>query len=43
MIWGFWRSDDKSSQIWVIQESLLSYGSKLDIVFDDPNFPGAGK
>jgi hypothetical protein len=43
-IWGFWQPDTKSPQVWTaLQESLAKYGSKLDIVFDDPEYPAAGK
>ncbi len=43
-IWGFWGPDDKSVQIWKnIRELIFQYGSRLDIVYDDPEFPTAGK
>lgn len=43
-IWGVWGPDDKSEQIWAISRKLLSvYGVRLDIVYDDPAFPVAGK
>ncbi len=43
-IWGFWNSDDKSPQIWQLSRALLSqYGFRLDIVYDDPEFPVAGR
>ena len=43
-IWGFWGPDEKSPQIWEISRELLSqYDLRLDIVFDDPEFPVAGK
>ena len=43
-IWGFWGPDEKSQQIWEISRKLLSqYGTHLDIVYDDPAFPVAGK
>jgi hypothetical protein len=39
-IWGFWGPDDKSTQVWTISRTLLDrYGLRLDIVYDDPNFP----
>lgn len=43
-IWGFWGPDEKSPQIWEISRELLSqYDLRLDIVFDDPEFPVAEK
>ena len=43
-IWGFWGPDEKSPQIWELSRSLLEqYGIYLDIVYDDPAFPVAGK
>jgi hypothetical protein len=43
-IWGFWGPDEKSPQIWEISRKLLDqYGLSLDIVYDDPAFPAAGK
>jgi hypothetical protein len=43
-IWGFWGPDEKSPQIWSISQELLSrYGYRLDIVYDDPEFPVEGK
>ncbi len=43
-IWGFWGPDEKSPQIWEISRKLLSqYGTRLDIVYDDPAFPVEGK
>jgi hypothetical protein len=43
-IWGFWGSDEKSPQIWALSRQLLTqFGYKLDIVYDDPNFPLEGK
>ena len=42
-IWGLWQPD-RSLQIWnAVQQSLAKYGSKLDIVYFDPNFEIAGK
>ncbi|MEJ2270925.1 MAG: hypothetical protein P8X91_00240 [Candidatus Bathyarchaeota archaeon] len=38
-IWGLWEADEKSAQIWNISRKLLnSYGTKLDIVYDDSNY-----
>jgi hypothetical protein len=43
-IWGFWGPDEKSPQIWIISRKLLAYyGTRLDIVYDDPAFPVTGK
>ncbi len=43
-IWGLWGPDEKSQQIWNLSRTLLDqYGTRLDIVYDDPNFPVAGK
>jgi hypothetical protein len=42
-IWGLWQHDNSSQQVWkVMQASLSKYGSKLDIVYDDPAYPTAG-
>ncbi len=44
IIWGIWESNDTSTQIWnQVQNKLNQYGTKLDIVYDDPAFPVAGK
>jgi hypothetical protein len=38
-IWGFWGPDDKTPLIWNNTQTLLEkYGSRLDIVYDDPSF-----
>jgi hypothetical protein len=43
-IWGFWGPDEKSSKIWYNSRKLLAqYGTSLDIVYDDPAFPVAGR
>jgi hypothetical protein len=43
-IWGFWSPDNNSMQIWnALEASLAKYGSKLDIVYDDPAYPSAGR
>ncbi|MCL4429858.1 MAG: hypothetical protein M1167_03810 [Chloroflexi bacterium] len=43
-IWGYWGPDENSAKIWSISQSLLSeYGLRLDIVYEDPTFPVAGK
>jgi hypothetical protein len=42
-IW-YWESDEKSHQIWDLSRRLLSqYGTRLDIVYNDPDFPVTGK
>jgi len=39
-IWGYWGPDEKSLAIWSLSRSLLTqYGLRLDILYDDPNFP----
>lgn len=36
-IWGIWPADNQSQQVWTaVQASLAKYGSKLDIVCDEP-------
>jgi hypothetical protein len=36
-IWGIWSADNQSQQVWnTVQASLAKYGSKLDIVFNEP-------
>ncbi len=43
-IWGIWQPDNSSQQVWnAVQSSLAKYGSKLDIVYDDPAYPTAGR
>jgi hypothetical protein len=43
-IWGFWEPDENSQQIWAISQQLLAqYGTKLDIIYDDPAYPLADK
>jgi hypothetical protein len=43
-IWGIWQPDASSQQIWnAMQSSLAQFGSKLDIVYDDPAHPTAGR
>ncbi len=42
--WGIWHSGSTSLQVWnTLQTSLHKYGSKLDIVYDDPAYPTAGE
>ena len=36
-IWGIWPADKQSQQVWnAVQASLAKYGSKLDIVYNEP-------
>jgi hypothetical protein len=43
-IWGMWQPDAKSPQVWATaQGSLSKYGSKLDIIYNDPSFSVADK
>ncbi|MCL2358439.1 hypothetical protein [Candidatus Bathycorpusculum sp.] len=43
-IWGIWDADNTSQQIWnQVQTQLDQYGLKLDIVYDDPDYPVAGR
>jgi hypothetical protein len=43
-IWGLWKTDNNSEKIWAqLQNKLAQYGSKLDIVYDDPAYPLSGK
>jgi hypothetical protein len=43
-IWGMWEPDEKSAGIWDISRRLLSeYDLRLDIVYDDPVYPLAGR
>jgi hypothetical protein len=39
-IWGFWPSDSKTRHIAINMATLLDwYGTKLDIVYEDPAYP----
>jgi hypothetical protein len=43
-IWGIWQPDNSSQQVWnALQSSLAKYGSKLDIVYEDPAYPTSGR
>jgi hypothetical protein len=43
-IWGLWGPDEKSPQVWTqLQNSLKAHGLCLDIVYEDPQYPVAGK
>ena len=44
IIWGYWGPDANSPQIWsTFTKLILQYGVGLDVVFDDPAFPVAGR
>jgi hypothetical protein len=39
-IWGLWQADNLSEPLCVnLNNALQQYGSKLDIIYDDPAFP----
>ena len=41
-IWGLWNADDLSQKVWDDANKLIwQYGSRLDIVYDDPEFINA--
>ena len=41
-IWGLWNADDLSPKIWDDANKLIDqYGSRLDIVYNDPEFNNA--
>ena len=43
-IWGLWNANSTSQQVWTqLQSKLAQYGSKLDIVYDDPAYPVVGR
>jgi len=43
-IWGIWHANDTTQEIWYqLQNKIEQYGLKLDIVFEDPKHPVAGK
>lgn len=43
-IWGLWKADERSEKIWDDVNKLLDqYGSRLDVVYDDPEFNNALK
>jgi len=43
-IWGLWDANDICQQIWnQVQTQLNQHGLKLDIVYDDPDYPAAGR
>jgi hypothetical protein len=39
-IWGLWPGNSTSQLVWSnLQTALSKYGSKLDIIYDDPAYP----
>jgi len=43
-IWGIWQPDNTSQQIWnQLQTKLDKHELKLDIIYEDPNYPVTGK
>ncbi len=43
-IWGLWQPDNSSQLVWNSAQTALSkYGSKLDIIYDDPAYPTVGR
>ena len=43
-IWGIWPADNQSKVVWdALQSSLAKYGSKLDIIYQDPAYSTAGR
>ncbi len=43
-VWGLWQPSPEYQQIWqLLQETLFKHGTKLDIIYDDPEFPAQGK
>ena len=42
--WGLFPTDKQSPTVWnSLQTSLSKYGSKLDIVYQDPKYSATGK
>lgn len=43
-VWGIWQPSEQYSQIWPnLHATLTKYGAKLDIVYEDPAYPAAGR
>ncbi len=43
-IWGIWGANATSQQVWsVLQDKFSTYGSRLDVVYEDSAFPVEGK
>jgi hypothetical protein len=41
-IWGFWTTDNRTTQVAMITSMLLDYyGTQLDIIYSDSAFPVA--
>jgi hypothetical protein len=39
-----WNPDERSPQVWTqLQNSFEAHGLRLDIVYDDPAYPVAGR
>ncbi len=39
-IWGFWLTDNRTQQVGIVTWMCLSYyGAKLDIVYEEPDYP----
>jgi hypothetical protein len=44
IIWGLWSTNSTSEQIWTqLQNKIVQYGTRLDIVYEDPAYPVAGR
>ena len=43
-IWGIWQPDVNSQQVWnSVQQSIATYGSRLDIMYATPPYSTAGR
>lgn len=43
-VWGLWNPTEEAQQAWPrLQDAVAKHGLKLDIVFEDPAYPFAGK
>jgi hypothetical protein len=43
-IWGLWNANGTSQLIWnQVQSTLTQYGSKIDVVYEDPDYPISGR
>ena len=43
-MWGMWSGNNTSDRVLnALQLALVKYGSKLDVVIDDPTYPVAGR
>jgi hypothetical protein len=43
-IWGLWEADQESKKVWDDVNNLINtYGSRLDVIYDDPEFNNAVK